>query len=192
VEAPVRKLVVGLGTPGEEYAATRHNVGFRIVDRFVADHRFPDFHRKREALESMARLDGQRVAVLKPQSYMNRSGGVVARWLAALGLDPADLLVCYDELALPLGRLRLRAGGSAAGHNGVLSVVDALDTEEFARLRFGVRPERPIADQVRFLLSPFRKRELEVVEEVLPRAAGAVACFCREGIVKAMNVFNAA
>ena len=191
MERAAGKLVVGLGNPGEEYARTRHNVGFRIVDRFVADNRLPGFRRNQAALESRGVLDGERVAVLKPLSYMNRSGGVVVRWLDLLGLDPEDLLVCYDDLALPLGRLRLRPGGSAAGHNGVQSVIEALGIDAFPRLRFGVHPGRDFDDQVEFVLSAFRKPELEVVEETLPRAARAVECFCREGIGKAMNVFNA-
>ena len=187
---PVGKLVVGLGNPGAEYEATRHNVGFRIVERFVADNRFPAFHRKRASLESLGSLDGERVAVLKPLSYMNRSGGAVARWLADLALELSDLLVCYDDLALPLGRLRVRPAGSAGGHNGVQSVIEALGTEAFPRLRFGVQPQGRFSDQVRFVLSPFRKAELVRVEEALPRAARAVECFCRDGIGKAMNLFN--
>jgi PTH1 family peptidyl-tRNA hydrolase len=185
-----RKLVVGLGNPGPEYESTRHNVGFRILDRFAALHRFPGWHRKGIALESHAALDGERVALFKPLSFMNLSGRPVARRLAELGLGPADLLVCYDELVLPLGRLRLRGGGSSAGHNGVQSVIEALGTDAFPRLRFGVAPDGRQADQVRFLLSRFRQPELAVVEEALDRAAQAVACFCREGIVKAMNAFN--
>jgi PTH1 family peptidyl-tRNA hydrolase len=190
-DAP-RKLVVGLGNPGPEYEATRHNVGFRIVDRVAADNRFPEFHRKGVGLETVGRLDGDRVALLKPLTFMNLSGGLVARRLADLGLAPADLLVCYDELALPLGRLRVRPGGSGAGHNGVQSVIDALGTQEFPRLRLGVAPEGRFTDQVRFVLSPFRKAELAAVEEGLERAARAVECFCREGIRAAMNRFNAA
>ncbi|MBA2564324.1 MAG: aminoacyl-tRNA hydrolase, partial [Gemmatimonadetes bacterium] len=107
-----------------------------------------------------------------------------------LGLGPADLLVCYDELALPLARLRIRPGGSAAGHNGVRSIIDALGTQEFPRLRFGIGPEGRYSDQVRFVLAPFRKPELELVEEALPRAADAVATFCREGVEQAMSMFN--
>ncbi len=190
-DAP-RKLVVGLGNPGPEYEATRHNVGFRILDRVAADNRFPDFHRKGLGLETVGRLNGDRVALLKPLTFMNLSGGLVARRLADLGLAPSDLLVCYDELALPLGRLRLRPGGSGAGHNGVQSVIDALGTQDFPRLRLGVAPEGRFTDQVRFLLSPFRKAELAAVEEGVERAARAVECFCREGIRAAMNRFNAA
>ncbi|HEY7462071.1 MAG TPA: aminoacyl-tRNA hydrolase [Gemmatimonadota bacterium] len=189
-DAP-RKLVVGLGNPGPEYEATRHNVGFRILDRVAADNRFPDFHRKGLGLETVGRLNGDRVALLKPLTFMNLSGGLVARRLADLGLAPSELLVCYDELALPLGRLRLRPGGSGAGHNGVQSVIDALGTQEFPRLRLGVAPEGRFTDQVRFLLSPFRKAELAAVGEGVERAARAVECYCREGIRAAMNRFNA-
>lgn len=191
MEGRVERLVVGLGNPGPEYAATRHNIGFRIVERFAEEHRFPEFRRWQAALESSGAVGGKRVAVLKPSSFMNRSGGPVARRLSALDLSPAEMLVCYDDLALPLGRLRLRAGGSAGGHNGVQSVIEALGTEAFPRLRFGILPEHRFSDQVRFVLSPFRKDELESVEEALPRAVRAVECFCREGIARAMNLFNA-
>jgi peptidyl-tRNA hydrolase, PTH1 family len=183
---------VGLGNPGPEYEDTRHNVGFRVVERFAADHRLPAFHRKGAALEALGAVDGVRVAVLKPLTYVNRSGAQVRRRLAELGLAPADLLVCYDELALPLGRLRLRPGGSAAGHNGLQSVIDALGTDAFPRLRFGIQPAGRFGDQVSFVLSPFRKAERNLVEETLPLAARAVACFCLEGIGAAMNRFNAA
>lgn len=181
--------MVGLGNPGEEYAATRHNVGFRIVDRFVADLRLPAFSRRRGGLETAGSVGGQPVTVLKPLSFMNRSGGVVARRLAELELGAERLLVCYDELALPLGRLRVRPRGSAAGHNGVQSVIDALGTDTFPRLRFGIGPGG-FSDQVRFVLAPFRKAELAVVEEALERAARAVECFCVEGVEAAMNRFN--
>jgi PTH1 family peptidyl-tRNA hydrolase len=191
VEGPVRKLVVGLGNPGEEYAATRHNVGFRIAERFAEKAGLPDFHARRGALESRGSVDGIRVAVLKPLTFMNRSGEVVARRLAALDLTPANLLVCYDELALPLGRLRLRAGGSSAGHNGMESVIEALGTEEFPRLRFGIQPAGRFSDQVRFVLSPFRRAELEQAEEAIDLAADAVWSFCIEGVTRAMNRFNA-
>ncbi|MFN2433276.1 MAG: aminoacyl-tRNA hydrolase [Gemmatimonadota bacterium] len=189
---PVTKLVVGLGNPGAGYEATRHNVGFRIVERFASDARLPSFHRKGPALETEGAVDGERVLVMKPQAWMNRSGGPVARRLADVGLGAGDLLVCYDELALPLARLRLRPGGSAAGHNGVQSVIDALGNQDFARLRFGVQPEGRFSDQVSFVLSPFRKAEQELVEEALPLAGRAVACFCLEGIAVAMNRFNGA
>jgi PTH1 family peptidyl-tRNA hydrolase len=192
VAEPARKLVVGLGNPGPEYEGTRHNAGFRIVDRVAADNRFPAFHRKGLGLESVGSLGDGRVALVKPLTFMNLSGGLVARRLGDLGLEPADLLVCYDELALPLGRLRLRPAGSGAGHNGVQSVIDALGTQEFPRLRFGVGPGSRSGDQSRFVLSPFRKSELATVEETLERAARAVECFCAHGVRAAMNRFNSA
>ena len=188
----MRKLVVGLGNPGPDYEATRHNAGFRIVDRVAADNRLPGFHRKGLGLESVGSLGGERVALLKPLTFMNLSGSLVARRLADLDLDPGDLLVCYDELALPLGRIRVRPGGSGAGHNGVQSVIEALGTEEFPRLRFGVAPAGRFGDQSRFVLSPFRKSELATVEEALERAARAVECFCALGVKAAMTRFNPA
>ena len=190
--APVRNLVAGLGNPGSEYEATRHNVGFRIVERFADVARLPRWHRKGPALETEGEVGGIRVLVMKPLTYMNRSGGAVSRRLADLGLTPVDLLLCYDEVALPLAQLRLRAGGSSAGHNGVESVIEALGTHDFPRLRFGVRPDHPIPDQVRFVLSRFRSHEARIVEEALPVAADAVECFLREGIGVAMNRFNRA
>jgi PTH1 family peptidyl-tRNA hydrolase len=122
---------------------------------------------------------------------MNRSGGPVARRLQELGLAPSALLVCYDELALPLGRLRIRPGGSAAGHNGMRSLIDALGTDEFPRLRFGIRPDGPVEDGADFVLSPFRPVERRVVDEALGRAAEAVASVILEGVTKAMSRYNA-
>ena len=189
------RLVVGLGNPGLEYEDTRHNIGFRFVDRVAAQNRLPAFRRDGGGLETRGRLDGEgaeEVALLKPLTFMNRSGRLVARRLGDLELSPDQLLVCYDDLALPLGRLRLRPSGSSAGHNGVQSIIDVLGTDAFPRLRFGIQPAGRFGDQVEFVLSPFRKAELDAVDEALDRAARAVECFCREGIRAAMDRFNPA
>ena len=175
-------------------------MGFRIVERFASDRRFPALRvlkggglpgfRRSLARETRGTLDGTSVEVFEPLAFMNRSGGPVARRMQELGLAPADLLVCYDELALPLGRLRIRPGGSAAGHNGMRSLIDALGTDEFPRLRFGIRPDEAVEGGADFVLSPFRPAERRIVDEALGRASEAVACFCLEGVERTMARYN--
>ena len=196
--ADAAKLVAGLGNPGSDYEATRHNVGFRIVERLAERHGFPAFRRQRRGLfrsgppwaETRGRLDGCEVVLLKPLSFMNRSGGPVAKKLDELGLEPEHMLVCYDDFALPLGRLRLRPAGSSGGHNGLQSVIEVLGTERVPRLRFGVQPAGHRGDEVKFVLSPFRPDERRAVQEALDRAADAVVAFCTLVIEAAINRFN--
>ena len=182
-------LVAGLGNPGREYAATRHNVGFLVGDELARRHG-GSFRSKFSGELAELRLDGARVALLKPQTYMNESGRSVGAAVRFFKLDPERLLVVHDEADLEPGRLQLRAGGGLAGHNGLRSVAQHLRSQEFLRLRVGVgRPERgdarPVAD---FVLSPFAP-EMDV-ESLVGRAADAVETVVRDGLEEGQRLFN--
>ncbi len=190
------KLIVGLGNPGIEYQFTPHNAGFLALDR-IAD--FCDVtigNRRGRALTARTKLAGHDVLLAKPETFMNLSGLSVAALLRELELAPEDLIVLYDELAIPLGALRIRERGSANGHNGVKSISGVLGTEEWTRIRIGVG-KQPTADgrEIKsggkdYLLAPFRKVELAVLDEVLDRAAKAVEMVLTAGVSAAMNEFN--
>ena len=182
-------LVAGLGNPGREYAAMRHNVGFMVCDELARRHR-GSFRSKFSGELSELRLDGARVALLKPQTYMNESGRSVGAAVRFFKLEPERLLVVHDEADLEPGRLQARAGGGLAGHNGLRSVAQHLRTQEFLRLRVGVgRPERgdprPVAD---FVLSPFTP-EMDV-DGLVTRAADAVETLVRDGLDDTQQRFN--
>jgi PTH1 family peptidyl-tRNA hydrolase len=182
-------LVAGLGNPGREYADTRHSVGFMVADELARRHG-GSWRAKFSGDLAEMRLDGLRLAVLKPQTYMNESGRSVGAAVRFFKVEPQALLVVHDEVDLDPGRLQARLGGGLAGHNGLRSVAQHLGTPEFARLRIGVgRPERgdprPVAD---FVLSPFAP-EVDV-EGLVARAADAVETVAREGVEEAQNRFN--
>lgn len=185
------KLIVGLGNPGIEYQFTPHNLGFLTIDRIADDCGVEVRNRQCRALTARAVIEEQQVLLAKPETYMNLSGLSVRELVAKHELDPArDLILIYDELDLPLGTIRIRQRGSSAGHNGMESVIAALGTQEFLRIRLGIGPDRKIRDSVKYVLTPFRKRELKKVDEVLENAAEAVKVILKEGPGAAMNRFN--
>lgn len=188
------KLVVGLGNPGREYEKTRHNVAWLLLDYIASEWRADDWRRDDESRISDVRLGDTRVRLVKPQTYMNLSGDVLRPYVRRESWSSArDLLVVVDDVALPLGRYRLRAQGSAGGHNGLKSVEAALGTREYARLRIGIGAqgdERPFEDLSDFVLGRFRKSERAVVDELLPKLADAIEIWIRHGIVAAMNAHN--
>jgi len=189
---PVRRLIVGLGNPGPEYANTRHNVGFRVIDRLAERHRLEVRRLEKRALTGRGRLEDEEVVLAKPQTFMNLSGESVAPLMRLLDLQPADLLVITDDLDLPVGRLRLRETGGAGGHNGLKSLIQHLRTEDFPRLRIGVgRPAQgergAVVDHV---LSKFARHELEPIAQAIDAAADAVEAVAREGLTAAMNRVN--
>ncbi|MGH7474817.1 MAG: aminoacyl-tRNA hydrolase [Longimicrobiales bacterium] len=185
------KLVCGLGNPGPEYERTRHNVGWWLADRLAADWRLPAFRREGRALLTRGRVNDTTVELLKPLTYMNRSGSAVAARLNASLLGAAsDLLVLVDDTALEVGRLRLRPSGSAGGHNGLRSIEAVLRSQEYARLRIGVGTPPPGVDRADWVLSPFEAEEEERVLELLPAAAAAVEAWLDSGIEAAMSRFN--
>lgn len=192
----MRYLIVGLGNPGKEYSQTRHNVGVMVLERLLADH--PEdlpagfqLHKKFNALLADGQLERRKVVLLFPQTFMNLSGEAVSRAAAFYKIAPANVLVIFDDKDLPLGKLRLRAAGSAGGHNGMKSVLAALGTEDVPRLRLGIGAETgKEIDAAKFVLGKLTKRERETLDRALLLAAKAVSTFIREGIEAAMNKFN--
>ena len=185
------KLIVGLGNPGIEYQFTPHNLGFLAIDRIAGNLGVEVRNRQCRALTARAVIAGQPVILAKPETFMNLSGLSVRELVAEYQADvKSDLVVIYDELDLPLGTIRIRQRGSSAGHNGMESILGALGTDEFLRIRLGIAPDRKIADTVKFVLTPFRKSQLKVVDEILDSAADAVEMILKDGPAAAMNRFN--
>ena len=192
------RLIVGLGNPGFEYQLTPHNAGFLAIDRIAEGCGAVLGNRRGRALTAKARLAGEEVLLAKPETFMNLSGLSVAALVRELeiGIPSEDLLVLYDELAFPLGELRLKERGSANGHNGVKSISGALGTEEWLRVRIGVgKPALPDGRELKaggkeYLLAPMRRQELAVLDEVLDRARNVVEAVIRKGAAAAMNEFN--
>jgi PTH1 family peptidyl-tRNA hydrolase len=185
-----RRLVVGLGNPGPDYATSRHNVGFQCVRTLARRHGLSFSATRSRARIAEGAILGQPVVLARPQTYMNLSGQSVKGLAQWLHLAPADILVIYDDLDLPLGRVRLRPGGSAGGHRGVRSIIDALGTQDFPRLRVGIgRPEGN--DAVDYVLGDFTADERRLMAQAYERAAEAVECVLTEGLEAAMNRFNA-
>ena len=191
------KLVVGLGNPGRRYAATRHNVGFRVVERWAARRGVALSERRFEGRFGRGELAGPprvQVGVLEPETWMNRSGEAVAEALRWLPVDelPSDLLVVLDDVDLPLGRLRIRPSGSSGGHRGLADVIERLGREDFPRLRFGVGRPAEGWDTADWVLAPFSRDEERALGGAIEAAADAVDAVLTRGVRAAMDRFNAA
>jgi PTH1 family peptidyl-tRNA hydrolase len=186
------RLIVGLGNPGAEYEWSRHNLGFMLIDKLASDAGASVKRRECRSLVGSAALEGQRVRLAKPQTYMNLSGEAVACLIAKYELNDVaqSLIVITDDLALPFGSIRLRARGSAGGHNGLKSIIGTLGTSEFVRLRIGIQPEHRIDDAKGFVLDEFRRGQRREVKEVLERSAEALRSVLRDGMAKAMSLYN--
>lgn len=189
------KVILGLGNPGRQYEATRHNVGWWLVDHLADVWRFDGWKRNGEAMVTTATVHGVRVRLIKPLTYMNLSGRVLRSYLRRPFWTPAkDLLIVVDEVALPVGRYRLRARGSAGGHNGLRSVEATIGNQEYPRLRIGVGPSEErkgiYEDLADFVLAPFARDERDDVVALLPKLENAVELWMREGIERAMNAHN--
>lgn len=185
------KLIVGLGNPGIEYQFTPHNLGFMVIDCLANEGGVEIRNRNSRALTARAVIGDQQVLLAKPETFMNLSGLSVRELVAKYEIDLAqDLIVIYDELDLPLGTIRIRECGSSAGHNGMESVIGALGTQEFLRIRLGIAPERRIVDGVKYVLTPFRKSQEKIVDEIVDQATEAVKVILKEGPSAAMNRFN--
>lgn len=183
------KLIVGLGNPGQRYTDTRHNVGFRVISRLAKLHQIKVNGSLGPAIYGQGQISGQRVMLLQPTTFMNRSGAAVSYVMRRRQLELADLLIIYDDLDLPLGKIRLRACGSAGGHKGIRSIIDNLASEEVNRLRVGIgRPEA--SEIVDYVLEPFRKDELPVLTEAVDRACDATRFWVEEGLELAASRFN--
>ncbi len=185
------KLIVGLGNPGVEYQFTPHNLGFLVVDRIASERGVEIRNRQCRALTARMQVGDEPVLLAKPETYMNLSGLSVRELVAEHEVRPeTDLIVVQDELDFLLGTLRIHTRRSSAGHNGIESIIGALGTQDFLRVRIGVAPERKVEDGERYLLAPFRKADLAVVDGMLDTAADAVKAILTEGPAAAMNRFN--
>jgi len=185
------KLIVGLGNPGVEYQFSPHNLGFLAVDRIAGDLQVDVRNRLCRALTARVVIEGVPALLAKPETYMNLSGLSVRELVEKHEVIPqADLIVIQDELDFALGTLRIQTRRSSAGHNGIESIIDALGTNDFLRIRIGVAPEHKVEDGQRYLLAPMRKADLKVVDEVLDTAAEAVKVILKDGPAAAMNRFN--
>jgi len=184
------KVLVGLGNPGKEYEATRHNIGFRVGEEILERWGRPYEERKARSVIGRVRIEDHPVIVARPQTLMNRSGASVAALLKLADAGPEDLLVVCDDLYLDLGTIRLRARGSHGGHNGLLSIIETVGSQAFPRLRVGVGPAEPGVPHADFVLAPFRRREQALVQEVVRRAADCAEAAIVLGVTAAMNRFN--
>lgn len=183
-------LVAGLGNPGEEYALTPHNLGFMVVDRLAGRHGIRVTRKDSRALVGPGEIAGRPVMLAKPQTYMNLSGTSLAPLMAKHGIAAGDLIVVYDELDLPWTGLRIKPKGSAAGHNGMDSVIRCLGTNEIVRVRLGIHPGHPVRDGAEFVLAPFRRSQTKDLDELTGYAAEAVESIIADGVEKAMTRFN--
>ena len=179
-------LIVGLGNPGAEYENTPHNLGFRVVDRFGTR-----LGRKENlSLVGHGTIKGHPVVLAKPQTFMNLSGPAIKGLLERYELTPGRLILVYDELALPWKAIRIRPKGSSAGHNGVKSVIGSLGTDEFVRVRLGIKPDHPMGDGAKFVLAPFKKAQMQEVDEVVAQGCAAIESIIADGVEKSMTMFN--
>ena len=176
------KLVVGLGNPGREYERTRHNVGWWVIDELSERLGFSLNREKFKGLYGETRVNDRKVIFLKPLTYMNRSGESVSQFVRFFKLKPSEVLLIYDDLDLPLGKVRFREKGSSAGHRGVQSVIEALGTQEIPRIKIGIGRPATKEEVVDYVLSPFSEEELPQIEEAVKRAADCVEALLREGI----------
>jgi PTH1 family peptidyl-tRNA hydrolase len=184
------RLIVGLGNPDPEYQWTPHNLGFMAVDELANRHGIRVERPEGKALAGRGKIAGEEVILAKPQTYMNLSGISVRELLGKYELDVKDLLVMWDEAQLPLGTIRIHPEGSAGSHNGAKSVIGAVGTEEFARLRLGCGPDHEVSSRKEYVLRPMKKAELEVAAEMLGEAGDAVEMILSQGIDAAMNKYN--
>jgi len=186
------KLIVGLGNPGERYESARHNLGFLILDRVAARHGIALRKKLHVALVGSGSIEGEKIALAKPQTYMNRSGAAVAGLMQEFGIGMDDLVVITDDLDLPFGRIRIRPSGSAGGHRGLQSISESLAGAPFCRVRVGIgRPPEGI-EAADYVLEPFTAAELERLTEIVDRAAESVTCLVRDGVSAAMASYNRA
>ncbi|MBA2704358.1 MAG: aminoacyl-tRNA hydrolase [Blastocatellia bacterium] len=185
-------LVVGLGNPGAEYEWSRHNLGFMLIDKLAAATGIDVSRRECQSRVGRGEIEGRAVKLVKPQTYMNLSGEAVACLVSKHKLaEPGEnLIVISDDLALPSGKIRIRARGSAGGHNGLKSIIGSLGTNEFTRLRLGIQPDHPINDSKKFVLDKYPRSARAEVEKILDKSAEALNAILRDGVLKAMTDYN--
>lgn len=183
-------LIIGLGNPGSKYAGTRHNIGFEVIDRLADSMSVRLTPGKGPFHVGKGNHAGLSIYLIKPTTYMNKSGDAVQQAINWYKDELRNCLICYDDLDLEIGTIRLRPGGSAGGHNGIKDIIQKLGTNAFPRLRIGIGNAFPRGHQVRYVLSPFSEEERKVMDPTLDKAVDAVYCYIREGIEQAMNKFN--
>jgi peptidyl-tRNA hydrolase, PTH1 family len=183
-------LIVGLGNPGPEYARTRHNLGFMLVDLIASRMQTRIVRMECRSLVGRGIIENQTVELAKPQTYMNLSGEAVSCLVARDERSTERLVVVSDDLALPFGTIRIRSKGSHGGQNGLRSIIDCLKTQEFTRVRIGIQPDHPVTDASRFVLENFAKGDAETLDKVLTEAADAAETIIRDGVDAAMAKFN--
>ena len=183
-------LLAGLGNPGEQYAATPHNMGFLVIDRLAARHGIRVTRKECQALLGQGTIADKPVMLAKPQTYMNLSGVAIKPLMERNEILPAEMILIYDELDLPWGSLRVKAKGSAAGHNGAIDVIAKLGTQEFPRVRLGIHPGHPLSSGKDYLLSRFNRQQIETLDPFIDLAADAVESIISEGVEKSMTKFN--
>jgi PTH1 family peptidyl-tRNA hydrolase len=183
-------LIVGLGNPGARYEKTRHNLGFMLVDWLAREFQTQVKREECRSLIGRTEIENRRVELVKPQTFMNLSGEAINCFLKKENRSAEKLIVISDDLALPLGTIRLRSKGSAGGHNGLKSIIQCLHREEFIRLRIGIQPEHPLRDTKDFVLENFSKTDFQTIEKVLEQSAEAIRAVLSDGIEKAMAKYN--
>ena len=188
--APHLWIIVGLGNPGLRYRSSRHNVGFKTIERLSKASNIAVSQRRAKAVVGEGQVEGHRVVLAKPRTFMNRSGDAVKYLLDRFHASPQQLLIVYDEMDLPPGRIRIRPGGSAAGHNGLKSIIGAVSTQGFPRLRVGIGKPEPHEDDISFVLGGFSNEDGKLVDEATKRAVEAALCVVQDGIDQAMNRYN--
>lgn len=182
------KIIIGLGNPGKEYANTRHNIGFMVIDQLANRQNVNQFKEKFKALIGEYKYGAEKVLLVKPMTFMNASGESVVDILRFYKVEPADIIIIYDDMDLETGRLRIRKKGSAGGHNGMKSIIYQLQTDNFARLRMGIG--KPPHNAINFVLGNFGSEEKETLQEMIDKAADAVEMFLDQGTEAAMNKYN--
>ncbi len=186
----MKYLVVGLGNIGSEYDKTRHNTGFMIVDRFAEKNNAPEWQDRRYGFVNSVSIKGRQIVLLKPSTYMNLSGNAVRYWMQKENIQIENLLIVVDDLALPVGALRLKGKGSDAGHNGLKHITATLGTENYARLRFGIGNDFPRGGQVDYVLGHFSEEDWTILPERMDMAGEIIRSFCLAGLTLTMNQFN--
>jgi PTH1 family peptidyl-tRNA hydrolase len=189
------KLIVGLGNPGKEYSANRHNIGFLCINHLAKLHRISLDKKQGKARTGKGTVAGNEVLLAKPQTYMNASGISVSQLMQKYKVTPDNLIVIHDDLDLPLGKIRIRKGSSAAGHNGIKSIIASLGTQEFIRIRVGISRPQSEGDLlveciVDYVLGDFTEADKDIIQGTISRVSDAVVCLITEGLTAAMNKFN--
>jgi PTH1 family peptidyl-tRNA hydrolase len=182
-------LIAGLGNPGRKYRKTRHNIGFMVIDEMAESYN-TGFKSQKPAEIAGVQINGNTAYLVKPMTYMNESGLAVRSIKEYYNIAPENVVVVYDDIDLPFGRLRIRGQGGSGGHKGVSSIINHLGSNEFTRVRIGIKPDHPVKDVVQFVLSPFSRQERKNLEETIAKAVNAVNTVVIDGLNKSMNSFN--